>query len=140
MKTYGEDLAVIALPVPLERSCNDAASGSGHYGACELAKLSIAVWRIDQAKFKEFHNWMFESTRSTSEARAKAGQLVGAQALNRELALPHAANYILKHVDLYKKVGRGAVPKLMFPDATMSGQVSSTKTLCQTIERELAAK
>jgi len=139
-KKYGDKLAVIALPVPLERSCNDAASGSGHYGACEFAKISIAVWRVDSTKFSEFHDWMFESTRSTSQARDKACQLVGHQALQTELALPHASNYILKHVDLYKRIGRGAVPKLMFPKATLSGQVSSTQTLCRAIERELAVK
>lgn len=140
LKKYGNDLAVIALPVPLERSCNDAATGSGHYGACELAKISVAVWRIKRDKFKDFHDWMFEATRSTAQARSKAEQLVGKAALQAEMKLPHATNYILKHVDLYKKVGRGPVPKLMFPQATMTGQVASTQTLCTTIERELASK
>ncbi|MEZ6122579.1 MAG: vitamin K epoxide reductase family protein [Planctomycetaceae bacterium] len=137
---YGSELAVIALPVPLERSCNDAASGSGHPGACELARLAVAVWRCNPSQFREFHHWMFEGSRTQSEARTKAEQLVGREVLTAELALPHASAYVAKHVELYKRVGRGAVPKLMFPGSTMTGQVSSPTTLVSAIERELASK
>jgi len=137
---YGDELAIIALPVPLERSCNVYAKGSGHAGACEQAKLAVAVWRCERSKFEDFHHWMFEATRTTSQARSKAEQLVGKDKLAAELALPHATAYISKHVDLYQKVGQGAVPKLMFPKSTMTGQVSSIATLCSTIERELAIK
>lgn len=134
---YGDDLAVIALPVPLERSCNDAASGGGHFGACELARLSVAVWRVNREQFHTFHDWMFAAHRSTAQARTKAEELVGKDALAAELRQPHASNYISKHVELYKRVGRGAVPKLMFPKATMTGSIGNTRTLCNTIEREL---
>lgn len=136
-KRYGDDLAVIALPVPLERACNDAAKGNGHAGSCELAKLAVAVWRCDQSKFATFHNWLFEGNRSPAQARAKAESLVGQQQLQAELALPHAQNYIQKHVQLYKMMGTGSVPKLMFPNSTMTGSVGSTATLVSTIQREL---
>ena len=135
---FGDDLAVIALPVPLERSCNDASKGTGHVGACDQAKLAVAVWRCDRSKFREFHHWMFDATRTTAQARSKAEALVGKEKLTAELALPYAAQYVSKHVDLYKRVGSGAVPKLMFPGATLTGEVSSSRTLVSTIERELA--
>ncbi len=137
---FGDQLAVIALPVPLERSCNPAAKGNGHPGACEQARLAVAVWRCDRKMFRTFHHWMFESTRTTQQARQKAEELVGREKLVAELALGHAGQYISKHVELYKRVGSGAVPKLMFPKSTMTGQVSSSTTLVSTIRRELAAK
>lgn len=139
-KRLGDKLAIIALPVPLERSCNPAAKGNGHAGACDQAKLAVAVWRCDRAKFRTFHHWMFEAQRSTSQARTKAEQLVGKDKLTAELALGHASSYIGKHVELYKRVGSGAVPKLMFPKSTLTGSVGSAQTLVTTIERELAAK
>ena len=84
---------------------------------------------------------MFASSRrSSASARQKAEQLVGKAELTAELAKPFAGDYIKRHVDLYKKVGRGSVPKLMFPKSTMTGAVSSTRTLCRTIERELVQK
>ncbi|MCP4173502.1 MAG: thioredoxin domain-containing protein [Fuerstiella sp.] len=139
-KEYGDDLAVIALPVPLDGSCNDTVQGtsSSHANACELARISVAVWRVDQSKFKDFHDWLFASSRrSSASSRQKAEQLVGRTELDAELAKPHAAEYIKRHVDLYKKVGRGSVPKLMFPKSTITGAVSSSRTLCRAIEREL---
>ena len=141
-RKFGDDLAVIVLPVPLDRSCNPYASGGGHAGACELGTMAVAVWRLAPEKFGEYHNWLMEGgrSRSPSEARRKAEQLVGAQELKAELDKKVAAEYIKRHVELYRRVGSGSVPKIMFPNATMTGAVHSTTTLCSRIERELAGR
>ena len=80
---------------------------------------------------------MFEKKRTVSAARSRAEKLVGRAELKAELAQPHAKNYILKHVELYKALGKGSVPKLMFPNATLTGSVSSADRLIKTIEKEL---
>ena len=134
---YGENLAIVALAVPLDPSCNNAATGSGHAGACELAKISVTVWRVSPENFREFHDWMFESTRTVSSARAQAEKLVGAERFQKEYASKVPADYVKRHVDLYKKVGQGSVPKLLFPKSTINGEINSKSTLCSTIEREL---
>jgi uncharacterized membrane protein/protein-disulfide isomerase len=139
MKQYGDDLAIVVLPVPLDASCNDAASGGGHAGACDLAKIAVAVWRADPVKFREFHEWVFSSHATPTTARTKAEQMVGAEKFRREYASKTPSEYIRRHVELYKKVGRGSVPKLMFPRSTINGEVNSTATLTSTIERELGA-
>jgi uncharacterized membrane protein/protein-disulfide isomerase len=136
-ENYGDKLAILALPVPLERACNDAASGGGHAGACELAKISIAVWRVSPEKFHEFHDWMFETTRSTASARAQAEKLVGAEKFRKEYGSKIPSEYVKRHVDLYKKVGQGSVPKLLFPKSTINGEINSKTTMVSTIEREL---
>jgi protein-disulfide isomerase len=142
-KRYGDDLAIIALPVPLDGKCNSTVSStsSQHASSCEVSRLAVAVWRVKPSAFGEFHDWLFESTGNTrvSVARKKAEELVGTDALTAELANPYAGQYIEKHVDLYKRVGAGAVPKLLFPNATLTGAVSSTTTLCNTIDRELGS-
>lgn len=135
-ENFGDRLAILALPVPLERACNDAASG-GHPGACELAKISIAVWRVSPEKFHEFHDWMFESTRSPASARAQAEKLVGAEKFRKEYSSKIPSEYVKRHVDLYKKVGQGSVPKLLFPKSTINGEINSKSTMVGTIEREL---
>ena len=139
---YGNDLAVVALPVPLERSCNRYASSSGgtHRDSCEISRIAVAVWRIDPEKFYQLHNWLFEISRTATSTKRKAQQLVGRERLVRELSSPVAGQYIGKHVELYNIDGRGAVPKLMFPNSSMIGEVSSTQTLCNAIERELASR
>ena len=136
-ENYGDKLAILALPVPLERACNDAASGGGHAGSCDLAKISIAVWRVSPEKFHEFHDWMFETTRSATSARAQAEKLVGAEKFRKEYGSKIPSEYVKRHVDLYKKVGQGSVPKLLFPKSTINGEINSKSTMVGTIEREL---
>ena len=136
MEQFGNDVAVIALPVPLERSCNKAATGSGHAGACELGRIAVAVWRCEPGKFREFHDWMFAGNRTTASARAYAEQLVGAEKLKKELASGVPAKYIARHVDLYVKVGSGSVPKMMFSTSAVNGQVQKD-WLCSMISREM---
>lgn len=136
---YGNDLAVIALPVPLDRKCNRHASSSGgtHRDSCEISHIAVAVWRINAEKFHELHNWLFETSRTATSTKRRAEQLVGKEALTRELKHPTAGRYIAKHVQLYKAVGAGSVPKVMFPGSSMVGEINSTNRLCSAIEREL---
>ena len=136
-KQYGNDLAIFALPVPLENACNPAVTGAGHPGACEMAKIAVAVWRLDPAKFQKFHDWMFEGQRTVSSAKAFAETLVDKERLKAELKSEVPGQYISRHVSLYQRVGSGQVPKLIFPNTTMQGEVNSTLTLCNTIKNEL---
>ncbi|MFN8708779.1 MAG: hypothetical protein ACK50J_19030, partial [Planctomyces sp.] len=63
---------------------------------------------------------------------------VGAEALKAELGRKTVGEYIARHVDLYRKVGSGSVPKIMFPKSTMTGEVGSISSLQAAIEREFA--
>jgi uncharacterized membrane protein/protein-disulfide isomerase len=137
-KQYGSDLAIFALPVPLENACNPTATRGGHPGACEMAKIAIAVWRLDPEKFQTFHDWMFQGQRTVSTARAFAETLVDKERLKTELSSDVPGQYISRHVSLYQRVGAGQVPKLIFPNTTMQGEVNSAATLCNTIQSELA--
>ena len=137
LEQYGNDLAIVALPVPLESACNRASSGGGHPGACELAKIAVTVWRVNPSKFREFHDWVFESQATAATARKRAEALVGTAEFRKEYSSTIPGDYIKRHVDLYVKVGSGSVPKLMFPQSTMTGEVNNKATLVRTIEREL---
>lgn len=142
-RNYGDDLAVVALAVPLHPSCNNASGGGNAQNAesCELARIAIGVWRVKPDRFKEFHDWMFDGgrNRTAHEARQHAEKLVGKEPLQKELSQKTASEYISRHIELYKKVGSGSVPKLIFPRTTMTGEVSSGSTLIQTIQREMPA-
>lgn len=60
--THPEKLAVIVLPVPIDRACNPHLPNGtpNHKNACELARLGLKVWRADRSKFAEFHHQLFE--------------------------------------------------------------------------------
>jgi protein-disulfide isomerase len=135
---FGDDLAIIALPVPLDSACNRTVGYTApeHAEACEIAKIAVAVWRCSRRQFPPFHSWLFEQARTAAEARQHAAELVGEKALQEELALPHAGNYIAKHVELYERIGSGSLPKILFPRSTVSGSVESANTLIDMISRE----
>lgn len=140
MEQFGDDLAIIALPVPLDAACNRGVqyTAAEHAEACEIAKTAVAVWRVSRKQFPPFHSWLFESAgrRTAAEARQHAAELVGEAALQKELSLPHAANYIARHVELYERIGSGSLPKILLLTSTVSGSVESASTLTDMIRRE----
>ncbi len=135
------DLAVVALPIPLNATCNNAIQVTDPKFAesCEIARLAVAVWRTDAAKFTEFHNWMFtgESAPSFASAKAHAETLVAADKLAAELASQVPGQYISQNVELYKRSGSGNVPKLMFPGTSVIGEFNSVDGLVDLIHREI---
>jgi uncharacterized membrane protein/protein-disulfide isomerase len=133
---FGQDLAVIALPVPLESECNRAASGGGHAGSCELSRLAVAVWRCDRGKFREFHDWLFDRSRTPAAARRQAERLVGRDPLRAELDSGTPGKFVDRHVDLYIKLGAGTVPKLLFSDRSVIGSVQKAP-LCSMISEHM---
>ena len=137
---FRDDLAVIVLAVPLSRACNDTVTTEhpSHRESCELAKYSVAVWRISPEKFQEYHEWLLsvEPVPSAAAAKAKAAQLVGGAALEQELAQPHAARYISKHVEVYRKMGAGPIPKLVFATTALTGEMTDAGVLIRTIHSQ----
>ncbi len=129
----GDNLAVIVLPVPLNTNCNNqiTRTGANFMESCELARLAVACWRVDPEQFQIFHHWMFEAVAcpSYSTAKAKVDELVSREKIDAELKKESANKYISKHVQLYQLVGKGVVPKLLFPTTTVEGEFTSANAL-----------
>ncbi|MFK7767293.1 MAG: vitamin K epoxide reductase family protein [Mariniblastus sp.] len=128
MQELGDDVAIVAISVPLNMKCNDAVKKEDprHAESCELSRLSVALWRADREKFAEFHDWMFAGAAAPAfaDAKAKATELVGPEKLELELVNELSAKYISKQIEIYKKSGAGDVPKLLFPSKTVSGKIT----------------
>lgn len=136
----GNQLAVVCLPTPLNAACNPTVQVTHPVfkESCDLAKLAVAVWRVDPSRFASFHNWLFEGAQAPSlaAAKAKAATLVDAKQLAAELASGVPDQYIAKHVEIYKRAGEGTIPKLMFPRTSVVGELSSVNELIELIRRE----
>ncbi|MFK7768408.1 MAG: vitamin K epoxide reductase family protein [Mariniblastus sp.] len=135
------DMAVVVLPVPLNAACNGTVKVTNpkFVESCELSKLAVAVWRVDPAKFTEFHNWMFstEDVPTYAAAKAHADKLVTADKLNPVIASGVPAQYIAKTVELYRRAGAGNVPKLIFPTTTVVGEFTSGEGLVDIIKQQI---
>lgn len=136
---FGDRLGVVTLPLPLDGDCNPTvrSTPSSQAEACELAKLAIAVWLTEKNRFVEFHDYMFDAKPGYSQALAKAKSMVDPSKLEEVLRGEAPSDYVSKHVMLYKRAGTGAIPKLMFPNTTVVGEVGSGQSLIQLIEQNL---
>ena len=140
MQQMDGQLAIVVLPVPLNTKCNPAVSRTGgkFVESCELARLAVAVWRADPEKFNEFHDWMLTDYNAPSfaTALAHARKLVGKEKLDESLKNRIVDSYIRKHVEIYRRLGGGTIPKLLFPRTGIVGEYSSAQGLVDFIRRE----
>ncbi len=141
---YGDQLAVVVLPVPLNAVCNPAISRTApiHRYACQISRYALAVWRRNPDAFAAYHDWLFEpvQARSASESRAKAAELIGDATLNAELASGVLDVYLKQHVGLYERAQRGQIPKLLSTKFTITGETNSAESLCRLLEERLEIK
>lgn len=119
-------LAFALCPSPLDSRCNPyIPQGADHYkNSCELAEISLAIWRADRQAFAAFENWMFTfdsgdrwKPRSLEAAGAKAVELLGQAPFDAARADPWIDAYLQTCIQMYGRTiqdGKGAVPKLVF--------------------------
>ncbi len=135
--TLGDDVAVLAVIVPLDADCNPMLASTGeHYRhACELARLALAVWLADPAAFDGYHHWLLEQQASMTPDRAHehARGLVGAPALRAALADPAIDRMIERNVRLAAHAGVRQLPGLIIGDYRLSVIPDSVTTLVDVI-------
>jgi hypothetical protein len=63
---HPREIAVIVLPVPLERSCNRLLGPKDveHPGSCELSRAALSVWRAAPEAFEEVHHALIADPQS----------------------------------------------------------------------------
>ena len=92
LAAHRAELGIVLLPTPLNTKCNPnwEETEPRFEHACELARLALAVWRVDRKAFVQFDTWLFEpeAPREPAEARGQAEKLVPATALERALERP----------------------------------------------------
>ena len=129
------NVAVLELAVPINHECNSTVqfTDPAHQDACRLARLSVAVWLANPKKFTEFHDWLFSGNQvpTARDATLKAESLIGKENLDKVLRTSTPQEYVAKQVELYKLVGAGKVPKLLFTSAMVTGDVGSADRILQ---------
>ena len=138
-KSLNGDVAIVSLPVPMNRACNATVQKDAaiHAESCQLSHLAVSMWRVDKEKFDQFHNWMFQQASCPvySVAYQKAVDLVGKTKLDSELKKGMAQKYVQRHVQLYQRVGAGQIPKVLFPTTAIIGEFNSAPELAKMIKQ-----
>lgn len=117
---YGHKLAMVVFPFPLNTKCNAGVQKTDSHAefACEYARLALAVWRTSPARFAEYHDWMFqgETPPAVADARKRAEDLVGRDALSAALATPDLDKPIQVAISICRQDTTGNIPKLIVDD------------------------
>jgi hypothetical protein len=132
---HPRDIAIIVLPVPLERSCNRllGPKDTAHEGSCELSRAALAVWRTAPGAFEEVHHALFADPQSGLRlAREKAPAAWQDDPWINELLKVDVEDWIVfssttKHL-----------PKLLIADRRiLHGLPSSESDFIRVMEKEL---
>jgi protein-disulfide isomerase/uncharacterized membrane protein len=141
---YGAGLAIVEFPVPLNTKCNPMIQQTDAHAehACEYARLALAVWKADAAKFAAFDGWMFEGEQPppVEEARKKAEQLVGAETLKEAAAHADVEGRLAVSLKVFDFVGGGAIPKMLTANRVIVGETDSAEQLYALLEKETGVK
>lgn len=141
---YGNQLAVVLVPVPMNRDCNRFVQDTHprHADACEIARLALAVWRVQPALFPELHEWLFaEATaRPAAEVRQWVERRLGAERLRFALNDAWINQRIHHGVHMYDICQHGAIPKLVTKRRVFSGEFATANQLLGVLASELGAQ
>lgn len=145
-ETYGEQMVIVLLPLPMESACNELIleDDAIHQGACELAKLSLLIWRESPQEYEAFHDWLMTGMVPPllSVVRERAQVLVGdakltERSLEARLAEPWLNDMITRAIGLYRVTERGALPKLIGTQSMIAGRPGTAEELRKVMAEEM---
>jgi hypothetical protein len=137
-------LAIISLPMPLDKQCNHLVTRTTaeHAHACEYGALALGVFRAKPAAFPEFENWLFEPVEPPpiERARNKAMELVGGQALSHALRDPWIGERLVLNIELYEANARASggdtrLPQIVIGDTLVRGTIGTADELFDLLAR-----
>jgi uncharacterized membrane protein len=139
---YGDQLAFVHIPAPLNTSCNPhiTSTHKAHRDACYLARLALAVWRVKPSAFAAYHDWLFEWPRTREQARAQAVQVIGGEALNDALVDIWVGRHLRRCVQLHHASGGTGLPVTLVGGRTAKGHESSPRATFETLSRLLESE
>jgi uncharacterized membrane protein len=131
------DLTVISLPVPLDKSCNPLITRShpDHANACEYARLGLAVFFADATQFAPFSDWLYAPARppSLEQSQTQAEILVGREPLAAALRSSEIDRQLRTNIAIYQTSSRlarsGQLPQLIFENSASIGSVANLDQL-----------
>ncbi len=138
---YGDRLAVVLIPVPLNSGCNPTVHKTQpiHEYACLYARLALAVWKNNPDAFPEFHQWMFEPVHPPPPgiARSRAGSLLEGRGLFQESNSAWVQQRLDACIEVFRQLGAASVPKLVVGQRMISGSTRDRDEFFELLETYL---
>jgi hypothetical protein len=140
---FGEQFAIIVLPVPLDSSCNPYIQKThpDHREACRYVQLAMAVWHLDRSRFEEYHHWLMdgEHVPPLEDAVQRAASLVGDQSLREALRENEISQRIRAYAKLLASM-RSGLPLMVAGDHLVKGVPDEAEELFGHLRRLLGVQ
>ncbi|HWE02614.1 MAG TPA: vitamin K epoxide reductase family protein [Tepidisphaeraceae bacterium] len=138
---FGDDLAIIAVPVPMFPDCNPEAKGryESQVQACAYARLSWALWLAAPNLYDQWDAFMAESDvpQPFGLAMQKAASLADLGQFNIRSRDGHLDARLAMGVDVYRRCGVEKVPVLLLPRGIGRGHVQTAEKLYSALRGHL---
>ena len=151
VERYHGNLAFILCPSPLSPVCNPYVPRTDYdqfAGSCDLAKLALALWRVDHEAFRTFDSWLFSYEgdkcwypRPVADARAYAESLVGAEALDRSLEDPWLFENLSVILEIFGRTtaqGKSGIPRMVSGSQWIIPEVTDAESLIEMLQTAFA--
>ena len=143
-KRYGDQLAIVVLPVPLDILCNKnlRKAKPKSRGSCKLARLALAVSQVAPEKFEALHDYLLdgETKPRYENARRWAGDRMNDRRLSTAIRDVKTEQQIQKNIALHSALGRLGItglPTQIVGKKVLQGLPTSLDVLCETWEEQL---
>jgi hypothetical protein len=127
-RSFGNRLAVVSLPMPLDSQCNHLLRQTQrpHVNACVYAKLGLIVWRANRAAIEPFDDWIFsfQNPPPLTAVTNKALQLVGLVPFEAASRDPWVEQQLRANIDIYAASPaqpKGQMPQFMIGTNILAG-------------------
>jgi hypothetical protein len=132
-RSFGDQLAVISLPMPLDAECNSLIRRThpSQVNGCTYAKLGLAVWRARRNAIQEFDDWVFSFPQPPPlfEVTNKILQMVGSVAFEAVSRDPWIDQQIRTAIELYtisaREYRNGSMPQFIIGTNIFSGTLTT---------------
>jgi uncharacterized membrane protein len=147
MAKHPGKFCIVVLPCPIQRACNPhvPAHLADHAHACDLARLALACWRTEPARFAAVHHALFaQPAPAPANARATVAGLLSRPLADAALHDPWIDEMLAADAADYQRVNvtnsgqtNYLMPKLLVGGTRMlHGVTQSREILFQALERE----
>jgi len=149
-RRYGDQLAIVVMPVPLELECNRRLPKTDpmHRDACRLARLAISVAQVDPSVFADFQNFLMRDEDNPPQygtAVVRAFRLVNRDKLRELTKSDEIENRIQKYINLYANLAARqkssdkpfGLPVQIVGDKVFTGKFDSPEEMFEAWEAEI---
>ncbi len=141
-KKHPGRIAVVPLPVPMNRDCNPNVKRTlpTFNDSCDYARYSMAVRQAAPEKFEEYHEWLLTGgwPPPVDKARERAESLVGGKEKLASLLEEEAGEHWIRDgINIYRFIQARSIPRLIVGDTVITYGSGSKRKLLGELEERL---